>query len=215
MNKTKLTGATDTEIKSLLRQYECPTPFHEVRTRFLGTIASPGLAVSPLGAIKELWGTELPEFESEEAVNELFNGLIAGLWNRLSAHQSGLNPFKLLRFEVAPTRDSIKSFALHRQQELDGFVIGLFGPNEKVDLPESVQAALGALADTRSMLVAIITLLGDPSKPADSTSLQEFLRNLHKMTIIAENAINKINLASQRARRQSIELMPATRPTLH
>jgi len=34
-------GASDAEVLALLKRYKCPTPFHEVRTRFLGSIASP------------------------------------------------------------------------------------------------------------------------------------------------------------------------------
>jgi hypothetical protein len=37
-----------------------PVPCHEVRTRFLGNIAAPQLAVSPMQIVKDLWGGELP-----------------------------------------------------------------------------------------------------------------------------------------------------------
>ena len=99
-----MTGASNTEVIALLQRYQCPTPFHEVRTRFLGNIASPVMAASPVETVKQLWGGELPEFDSLESVNELLNVLVAGLWNRLAAHQSSRTPFRLLRFEVAPTR---------------------------------------------------------------------------------------------------------------
>jgi hypothetical protein len=35
--------ATDEEVRALLVRYRCPVPFHVVRTRFLGNIASPGM----------------------------------------------------------------------------------------------------------------------------------------------------------------------------
>jgi hypothetical protein len=101
-----------------------------VRTRFMGNIASPVMGISPMETVKELWGGKLPEFESMDAVNELFNALVAGLWNRLAEHQSSRHPFKLLRLAVAPTREELKYFALFRQQEVDGFVDGLFGPEK-------------------------------------------------------------------------------------
>ena len=41
-------SATDDEVRALLVRYRCPVPFHEVRTRFLGNIASPGMGVSPI-----------------------------------------------------------------------------------------------------------------------------------------------------------------------
>ena len=75
------------------------------------------MGASPMETVKQLWGGELPEFVSMEAVNELLNTLVAGLWNRLTAHQSSRNPFRLLRFDVAQTREGLKHFALVRRQE--------------------------------------------------------------------------------------------------
>ena len=40
--------ATEEEVRALLERYRCPVPFHEVRTRFLGNIASPGIGISPI-----------------------------------------------------------------------------------------------------------------------------------------------------------------------
>ena len=75
-------------------------PFHAVRTRFLGDIASPVMSASPLDAVKALWGGELPEFDSLDAVNELLRILVMGLWNRLSRHQERSAPFRLVRIEI-------------------------------------------------------------------------------------------------------------------
>jgi hypothetical protein len=56
--------ATDEEARALLERYRCPVPFHEVRTRFLGNIASPIMGASPMKEVESLWGGELPEFEN-------------------------------------------------------------------------------------------------------------------------------------------------------
>ena len=79
--------ADEKTIKALLAAYACPVPFHEVRTRCLGGIASPGLLVSPLDVVKNLWGGEFPVFESLDAANELVGALVNGLWNSLTRHQ--------------------------------------------------------------------------------------------------------------------------------
>ena len=162
-----MTGASDSEVIALLKRYKCPTPFHEVRTRFLGNIASPVMGASPMETVKQLWGGELPEFDSMEAVNELLDVLVAGLWNRLTAHQSSRNPFRLMRFDVAQTREGLKHFALVRRQELDGFVEGLFGPEEHIDLPGRAHEALGVLAEMRTILAGAVNLLDDSRKPAE------------------------------------------------
>lgn len=216
LSKSKLTGASDAKVIAMLERYKCPVPFHEVRTRFLGNIASPVLgAASPMETIKQLWGGELPEFDSIEDLNELFNVLISGLWNRLTAHQSSRNPFRLLRFEVAQTRASLNHLALVRRQELDGFVEGLFGLKEHIDLPERAHDALEALAEIRAILAGIINLLDDSSKPAQPDELKKLLHNIQELTIIAETEMNKANLSCKRARGQMLEQIPATKPTLH
>lgn len=47
--------ATEEEVRVLLEHYRCPVPFHEVRTRFLGNIATPAVGVSPI-KIVEVYG---------------------------------------------------------------------------------------------------------------------------------------------------------------
>ena len=54
------TGASDAEVRRLLDRYGCPTPFHVVRTRFLGNIASPELTASPLEQVRALWAVTFP-----------------------------------------------------------------------------------------------------------------------------------------------------------
>lgn len=70
--------------QALLEKHACPVPFHEVRTRFLGNIATPEMSASPLRIIKDLWGGELPVFDSMDDLNELLDALVQGLWNELT-----------------------------------------------------------------------------------------------------------------------------------
>ena len=213
--KKKVTGPTDAEIVALLKRYQCPVPFHEIRTRFLGVIASPILEISPLEMIKQLWGGEWPEFETIDALNELLHALVDGLWNRLSAHQNSRNPFQLLRIDVAQSRDGLKRLALVRKQELDGFVEGLFGPEEQIELPERAHDALGVLSELHSVFAGIVDLLDDQSKPAEAEDLKGLMRNIQKLTLIIETEMNKANLSCKRARVQRLEQLPATKPTWH
>ena len=78
MSKPPVKTVSDDEVRALLDRYRCPVPFHAVRTRFLGNIASPVVSASPLDALKGLWGGELPVFDSLDAVNELLAALIMG-----------------------------------------------------------------------------------------------------------------------------------------
>ena len=52
------TRVSDDEIRSLLDRYRCPMPFHVVRTRLLGNIASPDMTASPMDTVAGLRGGE-------------------------------------------------------------------------------------------------------------------------------------------------------------
>ena len=80
--KSTTTGPGDDEVRLLLDRYNCPIPFHEVRTRFLGNIASPALSSPPIETVKGLWGGELPPLDDINAANELIGALVMGLWNK-------------------------------------------------------------------------------------------------------------------------------------
>lgn len=143
--------ATDDEVPALLNRYECPVPFHEVRTRFLGNVATPAMTASPIKMVEDLWGGELPAFDSIDAANELIGALVMGLWNRLTRHQDRDSPFRLTRIETVPTRAGLAAMALMRRQELDGFIHGLFGREEAVDLPERAHRGLDFLGQMRAI----------------------------------------------------------------
>jgi hypothetical protein len=121
----------------------------------------------------------------------------------------------LFRLDVAVTVESLAPLALIRREELDGFVEGLFGPEEHIDLPERAHDALGVLAEMRAILAGAVNLLDDSSKPAESDELKGLVRNIQELTIIAEMEMNKTMLSCKRARRQLLERIPATKPTFH
>jgi hypothetical protein len=74
------TPATDEQVRALVEKYKCPVPFHEVRTRFLGNIASPAMSASPIKMVQDLWGGELPPFDAIDEANELIGTRVMGLW---------------------------------------------------------------------------------------------------------------------------------------
>lgn len=198
---------TDGEVMALLTRHHCPTPLHALRTLLLGYIACPRLDVTPMAPFAQAWGGELPEFASTEEVEELMQVLMQGLWNRLSEHQSTRNPFRLPRFEVLPTRQALHDLTRMRAQELKSFVDGLFGDEEEMLLPQKAHEAVVALADLHTMFDGAAGLLADDSKPAPDQELKELLRNLQRMTIVADEQINKAIQSCKRARSQRLETM--------
>jgi hypothetical protein len=205
----------DGEVRALLDRYRCPVPFHAVRTRFLGNIASPVMSASPLDAVKALWGGELPEFDSLDTVNELLRILVMGLWNRLSRHQDRNAPFRLVRIEIPETREGLAHIALIRREELDGFVEGLFGKEQSLELPERAHRALDALSELRAIFDGLYELAGNPTKPVKADDIVQTRRHVRELTKVGEREIHEVALSCTRARRQVLNSVPTTKPTRH
>jgi hypothetical protein len=190
-------------------------PFHEVRTRFLGNIASPGLGVSPIKVVERLWGGTLPEFETIDAANELIGALVMGLWNRLSRHQDRNAPFRLTRIETEATREGLTALAMLRRQELEGFVEGLFGAEETLDFPERTHRGLRALSEMWALFEGTEAVARDQTKTGTERDMEKTLGLLRQITKDAEHEIHAILLSCARARRQMLASLPAQKPTLH
>ena len=207
--------ADEKKIRALLETYACPVPFHEIRTRFLGNIATPAMSASPISVVKNLWGGELPEFESLDAVNELIGVLVNGLWNSLTRHQKRSDPFRLVRPTVTPTRDGLAQLALIRRQEIDGFFEGLFAGEEEADLPAKASAALDTLGEVRAMIAGVHEVASDASKPADLSDIATTMKHLRDLSRITEIEINRVVLDCTRARRQMLGSVSNAGPTRH
>jgi hypothetical protein len=202
-------------VRALLEKHGCPVPFHEVRTRFLGNIATPELSVSPLQIIKELWGGELPVFDSIDEVNELIGALVQGLWNDLTRHQKRSQPFRLTRVPTEPTAVNLGQYGLIRLHELDGFMEGLFNGKEAIDLPERAHQAVEHLSELRAMMTGICELVSRDPNTDDRTQLGTTFKHLHELTRIMETEIHEAVLSCTRARRQMLEGVRTARPTIH
>lgn len=202
-------------VRDLLDRYACPVPYHEVRTRFLGSIAAPELAASPMRVVERLWDGELPVFDSLDEANELIGALVQGLWNDLTKHQKRSQPFRLTRLNLDPSAGNLAQFAQVRRQELDGFVEGLFGDQDSMDLPERAHRALGHLGELRAMMAGIEDLVARDVEAENRTELETTFKHMRELTRIMETEIHEAVLSCTRARRQMLEGFPAQRPTLH
>jgi hypothetical protein len=213
--KHRLPAEDGQQVRDLLRRYACPVPYHQVRTRFLGNIATPKLSASPLNVAKGLWGGALPEVDSIEDLNQLIDTLINGLWNALTIHQKRSEPFRLVKVPVDPSVANLARLALVRRQELDGFVEGLFDGAEEIDLPERANAALGSLAEMRAIMGGAHDFATRSIEPADPAQIQATFRHLRELTRIMEREINAVVLDCTRARRQMIRDATTKAPTFH
>ena len=134
MKKPSLSSHGTARVRALLDHAVCPTAFSVVRTRFLGNIATPRLDASPVQTVTNLWGGQLPTFDTAAAANELFDALM-GLWNALATHQSESTPFRLTRIATQAEPEDLRRLCQIRIDELEGFIDGLFGDEEAIELP--------------------------------------------------------------------------------
>lgn len=201
--------------KALLERYACPLPYHQVRARFMGSIATPDMTVSPMQEIQRVWNDDLPVFKSTSEAEEFFGGLFQGVWNALSAHQKRTDPFKLARLSTAPANlEFLARFSRVRREEIEGFVDGLFANKDEMDLPASAHKAVSILGQIRSLFAAAEQLATSPAQPASVSSITETIKHFQQMSRIAEHEINVVIQSCKKARAQALEMLPMDRPPI-
>lgn len=213
----KKKAVDDGAIRALLKQYACSFPYHQVRARFMGNIATPDMNASPMKEVQRLWNDDLPVFDSQKEAEAFFSALLHGLWNGLSAHQKRSDPFKLGRVNAAPASyEYLARLGRVRREEIDGFVDGLFAGREEMDFPESAHKAVGILGELRALFAATEEMALNPPGPADVAALEQTVKHLRELTRIAEVEINAIIQSCRKARQQMLETYVMERPvTLH
>lgn len=206
---------TDAKARELLQRFECPLPFHAVRTRLLGSIASLDLLMTPMRAVERLWGGELPVFDSTADANELIGTLVMGLWNQLAEHQSRSIPFRLTRIEVPATREGVAILLLMRDQEVWNFCLGLVGTDPDPKFPDRTMKTIAVLSRVRDMCVRTRELAEDLEKDLSIEDCAGLIQQFRQVTKVAEHEIHEAVLACTRARRNLMQGMPPGRPVFH
>lgn len=213
---SKLDRLSDQVIMALLEKHACPLPFHAVRALFMGNVATPDMTASPMQTIRDLWGGELPEFETKQDAELLLTGLMQGLWNGMSAHQNRTNPFKLIRVKnPQPSWEALAQMSLLRREEIDGFIDGLFAGHDEIDLPEKAHRATNVLGEIRALLGGLYQLATENATPTDIQELDGMIKQVRELSIIAEKEINVAIQSCKRARAQLLETYSAAKPVLN
>lgn len=215
--RSKKQSVDDAAMRVLLKRYACPVPYHQVRARFMGNIATPDMNASPMKEVQRLWNDELPELEDKKEAETFFGVLLQGMWNGLSAHQKRSDPFKLARVKTAPASyDYLARLGKVRREEIDGFIDGLFAGREEMDFPERAHKAVGTLGELRGLFAATEDMAMNPPGPADVSTMEQTVKHLRELTRIAEVEINTIIQSCRRARQQMLATQTMERPgTLH
>ena len=168
-----------------------------------------------MSVISDLWGGELPEFDGIDAANELIGALIGGLWNRLTAHQHRSSPFRLTHTNAESTREGLAALALMRQEEIDGFIEGLFGKEKVVYFSDRANRAINELGQMRALFAGVVEIAADETKSGTIKDAETTHRHLREMTRNAEHEILAIVVACRIARKQMLAGSPVNKPTIH
>jgi len=144
----------------------------------------------------------LPAFPSIDAVNELLNALINGLWNELTAHQDETQPYRLTPMPARATRKSLASLVETRAEEIHGFLTGIFGDQENLEVPEPMAESLDILMELREMFSGMQALLEDPEKPASTAELKTLKAHTAELTHIVEREIHSVVIVARVLREQ-------------
>ncbi len=120
-----------------------------------------------------------------------------------------------LPITVPQTTEGLAAITRLRREEIDGFVDGLFGSEERIDLPERGYRALEVLGEIRAMLAGVCELANSPDEATGGEDVTGLLANINELTKIVELELHEAVLACARARRQMSHAMPVTKPVFH
>jgi hypothetical protein len=215
MKKPHLKYIGDKRVRDLLARYDCPVPFHAVRTRLLGNIATPRLDASPVQTIKDLWGGEFPPVDSMDDLNTLLQDLMS-LWNTLARHQSRTRPFKLAKGGSGSSVEGIEQLCRIRTEEFEGFMKGLYGVADTIDLSEWAAERMDQLGEINAMFHRALEIsTRKPTVSATRDELKETYKHLKTLERAMGKEINMVILACKKARARSMPWDDEPPPTLH
>ena len=185
----------------MLERYDCPMPYHAVRTHFLGAMCATG-PIQPMKALAQIWSGALPALPSIEAVNEFLGALINGLWNALTLHQDERHPCRLMAFPARATRESLVCLAKTRVEEMEGFLTGVFGDQENLEMPAPMGKSLDTLMELEGIFSSVQALLENPGKLAAASDVEGLQNQLAELTTIAEQEIHTVVVGARELRGQ-------------
>ena len=90
-----------------------------------------------------------------------------------------------------------------RVEELEGFIDGLFGDEDAIDLPERATEALHHLGEITAMIRGVLALMErESAPPASDQDVVRMLGEVRELSRIAEKELHALVLSCTRVRRQ-------------
>ena len=103
-----------------------------------------------------------------------------------------------------------------RVEELEGFIDGLFGDEDAIDLPERATEALHHLGEITAMIRGVLALMErESAPPASDQDVVRMLGEVRELSRIAEKELHALVLSCTRVRRQVLATIAVDKPTIH
>lgn len=145
----------DAGITRLLREHGSDIPFHVVRMRVLGAIASPYKELLPAMVIASFWPEDkFPRHDTKQEVDAFFSSFM-GLWQRMEKVVVAGNTILSAPGKLQ-TQDEAKEALLRRMEELEsGFVEGFWGGQDDLAMSSAGAALIDGLSDQAESYYAL------------------------------------------------------------
>jgi hypothetical protein len=205
MPKSKSDYAGDAAVKRLLQRYRCPAPFHVVRMRFWGAIASPSFEVSAITTMQRLWSKGPPEFADVHEANAFVQPIMS-LWNELTRYQDGSPKLELEKIGKIDTRERLHAAAKLRVEELyDGFMEGFTDGKIEIDVPPGVGNLVRRVEKGIELLAMTRNTFAKPPGPDDEAMLAECAGTFPLIDEAVQADLNAIAVAVKRWRKDRLD----------
>ena len=199
MREQKSEYVGDDALKRLLRRYRCPAPFHVVRMRFWGAIASPSPDISFIPVVQRLWSDGRPEFPNARDVNAFLQQM-QSLWNELTRYQDGSPTLELTKVGPIDTPKGLHAATKLRVEELyDGFLEGFTDGKTELDVPPGTAAIVHSVEKAIEVLASIRNTFARPGE-ADEEMFAECVRGFSLVDPAVQVDLNAIAVAVKKCR---------------
>jgi hypothetical protein len=205
MRKPKSTYVGDAALKRLLQRYRCPAPFHVVRMRFWGAIASPSSEISFITVMQRLWSNGAPQFADVPEANAFLQSL-RSLWNELTRYQDGSPKLKLQKIGIIDTREKLHAATKLRVGELhDGFLEGFMDGKTNIDVPPGTSELVGRVEKAIELLATMRNTFAQAPGRDDDAILAECVHNFPMIDEAVHADLNAIAIAVKRWRGKRLD----------
>lgn len=194
----------DQAVRKFLANHQSRVPFHVVRLRILGALASPNRELVPMMVFASFWPEgNFPRFETQKQSETFFN-LFMGLWQRIEKQAADLSPMLETKLAVRNLSD-IRQLLMQRIEELDGgFLEGFWGGCEDLPMTSAMAALIDGLSLESEWYASLLSDLTEISESeAQGARIDSLLVAINERDQICEDAMASLLVLKSKSQSKS------------